>query len=93
MGRLRALPALALFACGNPMEQDKEALSALIGSWEEFDGILADNKNAEERDILLLSLAVEHPRHAKMLCKRTTGDIAREKCRQVLGRPHLGAAK
>ena len=93
MGRLRALPAIALIACGNPMEKEREALSSMLGSWKEFDARLMGMESSEEKDILLLSLAVENPRHAQKLCQRTAGEVAREKCRQVIGRPHLGAAK
>ena len=93
MGRFRAIPALVMVACSNPLEETKEELSLLVGSWEAFDRKLAERDNAQDRDILLLALAVEYPRHAQRLCKRTTGEVAREKCRQVIGRPHLGSAK
>jgi hypothetical protein len=95
MGRLHPLPALAiaLLACADPLEKEHRELEALIGNWKSFDARLRLVQGKDERDIVLLSLAVENPRHAPDLCKRTEGKGAKEKCRQVIGRPHLGTAR
>ena len=66
-----------------------EALSVLLGKWSEFDQQLAQIQNPHERDLLLLSLSVQHPRYSGPLCARIQTDGAKEKCQQVLGRPHL----
>lgn len=42
-----------------------------------------------EQDLLLLSLAVRSPHQAPHLCKRVNSQTAVEKCKQVVGRPHL----
>lgn len=41
------------------------------------------------RDLLLLRLAVDDPARAGQLCQQVQTDGAIQKCRQVLGRPHL----
>jgi hypothetical protein len=41
------------------------------------------------RDLLLLRLAVNHPDQASLLCRQVTTPPAQQKCKQVLGRPHL----
>ncbi|MEL6345509.1 MAG: hypothetical protein AAFV53_20540 [Myxococcota bacterium] len=41
------------------------------------------------RDVLLYRLAVAHPDRASHLCRMTETAGIQEKCRQVLGRPHL----
>lgn len=43
----------------------------------------------EARDMARLRLATDFPRRAGELCRETTTPLAREKCTQVLGRPHL----
>lgn len=43
----------------------------------------------EHRDMARLRLATDFPRRAGELCRETTTPLAREKCAQVLGRPHL----
>ncbi len=58
---------------------DPTALDAAIDSVPE----------ADSRDLLLLRLAVAEPTRASRLCERVVGAGAVEKCRQVLGRPHL----
>jgi len=58
---------------------DPGALQAAIDSVEP----------ADSRDLLLLRLAVAEPARAGWLCTRVQGAGAQEKCRQVLGRPHL----
>lgn len=50
---------------------------------------LKDIAEPESRDLLLLRLATRHPDKASLLCRQVTTAAAREKCQQVLGRPHL----
>ena len=68
-------------------------LQPLLGDWAAFDRQLQTIDDPLQRDLLLLQLAVLSPRHAPALCKRTESQNAQEKCRQVVGRPHLGSAR
>ena len=62
-----------------PLVEDSKAL----------DAALAQIPEVESRDLLLLRLAIAEPRKAARYCKRVTTPGAEERCRQVLGRPHL----
>lgn len=63
----------------SPLLSDPAALSAA----------LAQISDDTSRDLLLLRLAVNHPDQAGLLCRQTTTPPAKQKCQQVLGRPHL----
>ncbi len=41
------------------------------------------------RDLLLVRLAMDTPTSSAVLCGRVTTDIGRQRCQQILGRPHL----
>ncbi len=56
------------------------------------DGLL-EVGDATSRDLVLLRLAIAAPKHAGALCRRVETAGAEEKCRQVLGRPHLGTER
>ena len=60
-----------------------------MGDTKALDAALADIAEPESRDLLLLRLAIAEPQKAGRLCERVTTPGADEKCRQVLGRPHL----
>jgi hypothetical protein len=45
------------------------------------------------RDLVRLRLAVRAPDRAGALCAQVETEGARDKCRQVLGRPHLAAPR
>lgn len=45
------------------------------------------------RDMMRLALAADHPQRASELCAATTTAYGKEKCQQVLGRPHLQSVK
>lgn len=49
--------------------------------------------DATSRDLILLRLAILAPTEAMGLCREVSTDGAREKCQQVLGRPHLGTTR
>lgn len=65
-----------------PLAGDDAALAAA----------LAEVTPAESRDLLLLRLSIAHPTRAGAFCRQVTTPGAQEKCKQVLGRPHLGTA-
>ena len=46
-------------------------------------------ENLETQDLLLLTLAIRNPSAAGQFCKQVGSDAAKEKCQQVIGRPHL----
>ncbi|HCH64590.1 MAG: hypothetical protein CL927_05205 [Deltaproteobacteria bacterium] len=58
-----------------------------------LDAGLAEIKDVTSRDLVLLRLAITAPKHAAALCGRVRTAGADEKCRQVLGRPHLGTER
>lgn len=47
----------------------------------------------EQRDLLLLQLAVYTPTMAPQMCAEVQGQLAKDKCNQVIGRPHLQLTK
>ena len=66
-----------------PVADDPEALRAALAAIPE----------AASRDLVRLRLAIEHPDRAASACREVETPGARERCEQVLGRPHLGAAE
>lgn len=58
-----------------------------------LDAGLVEIDDDTSRDLVLLRLAIAAPKHAAALCTRVRTDGAAEKCRQVLGRPHLGTER
>lgn len=52
---------------------------------------LARIEPAASRDLVRLRIAIDRPAQAGALCRQVETPGARDKCRQVLGRPHLGA--
>ena len=45
------------------------------------------------RDLLLLRLAIAAPTEGARLCMQVSTEGAKQKCQQVLGRPHLGTTR
>ena len=58
-----------------------------------LDAALASLDDPASRDLLLLRLAIADPKRAAALCKRVASEGAKERCRQVLGRPHLQSTR
>lgn len=46
-----------------------------------------------ERDLALLELAAEDPTRGALVCAEVTTPYGKEKCSQVVGRPHLGGRR
>jgi hypothetical protein len=61
----------------------------LIDDDDALDAALAEIDDPGSRDLLLLRLAISDPPRAARLCRRVQTEGAKERCRQVLGRPHL----
>ncbi len=73
-------------------------LSLLHGLFEAGDDVaflagLAQVDDPLSRDLVRLRLAVESPDRAGWLCEGVETENAQDKCRQVLGRPHLRAPR
>ena len=47
----------------------------------------------DTQDLLLLTLAIRNPSEAGKFCKKVSTESAKEKCQQVIGRPHLQLSK
>ena len=77
---------LAFLGCNN--NDDLEEYVELMNNWKAFDAKIA-KLNVSQRDLLLLRLAVRNPSQSSKLCKRVQSQNAIEKCKQVIGRPHL----
>ena len=56
-----------------------------------FDKAVAALEDPSSRDLVRLRIAIRDPARAHKLCLQVETDGAKEKCRQVLGRPHLRA--
>ena len=67
----------------------ERASEAFQVSPEAFEAELATITAAESRDLVRLRLAIRDPIVAARLCGEVETEAAAEKCRQVLGRPHL----
>ena len=81
---------LLLIACNT--EPNIEKYRPLLGDWKAFDEQLDVEKKTLDSttiDLLLLDLAVQEPIFAFELCKKVQTEQAKEKCQQVIGRPHL----
>lgn len=79
---------LILIACTSA--PNIENYRPLLGQWKAFDQQLKDDAlDSATQDLLLLDLAVQDPKFASTLCQKVTTKPAKEKCLQVIGRPHL----
>ena len=67
----------------------ERAAAAFPVSAEAFAAELGQLERAESRDLVRLRLAIQDPVSAAGLCAEVETEAASEKCRQVLGRPHL----
>jgi hypothetical protein len=78
-------------------EECRHALVApLLGDPAALDAALSEvraSASPQSHDLLLLRLAIDAPERAHALCTRVSTEGAAEKCRQVLGRPHLGTTR
>ena len=54
-----------------------------------FDAALSSLEDPASRDLVRLRLSIDDPSEAGRLCEQAETAPAKEKCRQVLGRPHL----
>ena len=84
------IPAIFIYVIGcQSTSEQPEDWHPLLGDWKRFDERLQTVDDLVSKDLLLLQLAVQQPRHSTELCKRVQSSGAKEKCKQVIGRPHL----
>lgn len=63
------------------------------GDLQGFEAALGTLEDPLARDLVRLRLAIDDPSRADRLCGRVETGAGREKCQQVLGRPHLRAPR
>ncbi len=64
-------------------------IKPLVDDPAALDAALADIDDPRSRDLVLLRLAIDDPQRAGRLCEKVETEGAQDRCRQVLGRPHL----
>ena len=79
-------------ACSNEPQWDDGTLDRLATQPDLVKMTLA-GEPVGTQDLLLLTLAIRNPSSAGQFCKQVHTDAARDKCRQVIGRPHLQLSK
>ena len=83
---------IVFLACNEPHVYDEEELLRLSKE-DSYRQQFLEQLPQENRDILLLKLAVQNPSLAPKFCSEVLGRGAKEKCKQVIGRPHLQLTK
>ena len=83
---------IVLLACNEPHVYDEAELLRLSKE-DSYRQQFVEQLPEESRDILLLKLAVQNPTSATKFCGEVIGRNAKEKCKQVIGRPHLQLSK
>ncbi|MEC7984999.1 MAG: hypothetical protein VX278_07540 [Myxococcota bacterium] len=78
-----------LISC-TPAEPTPESIVPLLEDSTALEQELQKITDPNQKDLLLLRTAVQSPKHAQMLCKKIQTPNAKEKCKQIVGRPHLG---
>jgi len=86
------LSLLLGIACNTTPKWDDSTLKKLAKDPDLLAKTLKEHP-LETQDLLLLTLAIRNPNEANRFCKRIQTDNAKEKCRQVIGRPHLQLSK
>ena len=79
---------LIWIACSNEPKWDDETLELLATQPDQLKMTLAAEPTGTQ-DLLLLTLAIRNPSSAGQFCKQVHTETAKDKCRQVIGRPHL----
>ena len=85
---------LLWLACQNAEENALTELFSLAeqgASRSAFSEWKSAQPSPQSADLLLLRAAVQRPHQGMIFCGLTTTKTAQEKCRQVIGRPHLSA--
>ena len=92
----------ALLACADPcwysLSRGECEFSQVKAAWERKDQAATETAlqaidDPLERELALVRLAILSPAEAPGLCKRVKLEVPRQKCQQILGRPHLQDVK
>ena len=86
------ISTLLLIACANQSKWDDQTLERMVVEPIFLEETLATHP-VDTQDLLLLTLAIRNPSAAGQFCKQVRSDMAKEKCQQVIGRPHLQLSK
>ena len=86
------LSGLLWMACSSQSEWTDETLEQLATEPALLRTTLTQYP-VETQDLLLLTLAIRNPAEAGRFCKKVHTVPAKEKCQQVIGRPHLQLSK
>jgi hypothetical protein len=65
----------------------------LVANKAEFTAAVATIEDPTARDLLLVRLAFEVPSSSATLCSQVTTAIGKQRCQQIIGRPHLRGGK
>ena len=65
----------------------------LVGDKAEFTAAIATIEDPTARDLVLVRLAFELPSSSAALCSQVTTTIGKQRCQQIIGRPHLRGGK
>ena len=82
------LISLLWIACQHSQQWDDATLQHLAKDPNLLKDTLSQEP-LESQDLLLLTLAIRNPTNAGQFCKQVRTKSAKEKCQQVIGRPHL----
>ena len=79
----------------DPVQRENCWFDAISTAWvqdpEAATRAIREIGSVESRDLVRLRLAIDNPSRTALLCRDTETQAAQEKCKQVLGRPHLRA--
>lgn len=93
MGTVGAMVALILaLACPRESAFDTALAAVRGGDRAGTEAIVAAEGDPIARDMLRVGLATEEPVRGAWLCDAVTTPLAKVKCTNVRGRPHLGGA-
>ena len=80
---------LFFIACTSGEAPTPDTLIPLLRDPDAFHSELTKVQDPEYQDLLMLQVAIREPKYAEYLCKKVKTKNAKEKCRQIIGRPHL----
>ncbi len=84
---------ILLFTCGDANVVFDQSELLRLTEEDSYRTQILGTLKPEQQDILLLKLAVQNPTLATKFCREVNGRGAKEKCKQVIGRPHLQLTK
>ena len=80
---------LFFIACTANEPPTPETLIPLLQDPNAFYSELTKVQDPDYQDLLVLQVAIREPKYAENLCKKVKTKNAKERCRQIIGRPHL----